>query len=196
MRLALQSNLAYKRAMEQVLSLSSIRARKGELNRTILDAQAQLADLDVAERIVLRFGETTADVRPDADAMEDLLQRANLDQAKSRLVEVMVDRALTSRALFQSVLRQSEEPWMTANQIQERASAIKGQDVPMATVSPTLSNMKNDGLIVRDGLKVALTERVKENEAPSGSAAGASETGTDANPFLPSTPSQPNDEER
>ena len=72
--------------MEQVLSLSSIRARKGELNRTILDAQAQLADLDVAERIVLRFGETTTDVRPDAAAMEDLLSVEGISESIARLV--------------------------------------------------------------------------------------------------------------
>ncbi len=29
----------------------------------------------------------------------------------------------------------------------------------MSTMSPTLSNMKGSGLIIRDGLKVALAER-------------------------------------
>ena len=175
--------------MEQVLTLSAIRSQKATLNRTIVDAQTQLADLEVAERIVRRFGQATAEDRPGKDAMEDLLQRANVERAPSpTLTEVLVDRSLTSRAIFLSVLRQSDNPWMTANEIQERASAIKGQDVPMATVSPTLSNLKTTGLIVRDGLKVALAERFNENGAHGDNATSAPETGSDANPILPSTP--------
>ncbi len=33
----------------------------------------------------------------------------------------------------------------------------------MGTVGPTLSNLKNDGVIVREGFKIALAERLKEN---------------------------------
>lgn len=149
--------------MEHVLSLTAIRDQKAMLNRAILDAQTQLADLEVAERIVRRFGQATEDERPDGGAMDDLLRRAKVEGATLTVKSALVERALTSRAVFLSVLRQSVDPWMTANEIQQLASAIKGYDVPMATVSPTLSNMKNAGLIVRDGLKVALAERLNEN---------------------------------
>lgn len=149
--------------MEHVLSLTAIREQKAMLSRAILDAQTQLADLEVAERIVRRFGQATTDERPDGQAMDDLLRRANVDAPKSEIATALVERAITSKAVFLSVLRQSADPWMTANEIQERASAIKGHAVPMATVSPTLSNMKNAGLIVREGLKVALAERLNEN---------------------------------
>ena len=167
--------------MEHVLSLTAIRDQKAMLNRAILDAQTQLADLEVAERIVRRFGQATEDERPDGGAMDDLLRRAKVEGATLTVTSALVERALTSRAVFLSVLRQSANPWMTANEIQERASAIKGHDVPMATVSPTLSNMKNAGLIVRDGLKVALAERLNENGALDGNATSAPETGPDAN---------------
>lgn len=151
--------------MEHILSLSSIRARKAELNRTIGEAQAQLADLDVAERIVLRFGEASGDTRPSLDTMDDLLVRAKVEMPtpKSKTHGALADRPLKINDLFQSVLRQSAEIWMTANEIQERASAIKGQEVPMGTVSPMLSIMKSKGVIVRDGLKVALAERLNDN---------------------------------
>lgn len=175
--------------MEHVLSLTAIRAQKAALNRTILDAQTQLADLDIAERIVRRFGRETLDQRPGDVEMDDLLRRAKVEEAAPSAIAALVERALTSKAVFLSVLRQSANPWMTANEIQERASAIKGQDVPMATVSPTLSNLKNAGLIVRDGLKVALAERLNENgERPNengalnGNTISAPETGPDANP--------------
>ena len=168
--------------MEHVLSLSAIRLQKASLNRVILDAQAQLADLEVAERIVRRFGQETEAERPSIDAMDDLLTRAKIGEAKVAPSNPPLDGKLTTRAVFLAVLRQSADPWMTANEIQERASAIKGQEVPMSTVSPTLSNLKNSGLVERDGFKVALAERLNENGAPSGNTASAPETGSDANP--------------
>lgn len=166
--------------MEQVLSITAIREQKAALIRVINDAQRQMSDLDVAERIVRRFGHdpSVGDERKTArDLVERALDEGSTEQAvMGDVVEAVIVRALPTRALFMSILRQSENPWMTANEIQERASAIKGQEVPMATVSPTLSNMKNVGVIRREGLKVALTERLNENEAPNGGAAGASET--------------------
>jgi hypothetical protein len=170
--------------MEQILSLSAIRARKADLNRTILDVQAQLADLDVAERIVRRFGESKGDQRPDTTAMNDLLATVAPEVATPKPSANRPERGLTTKALIQSVLRQSQNPWMSAIEIQVRASFIKGQDVPMATISPTLSNMKNDGLIVRSGFHVALADRLNENEPLNGTPASGSEAGTDANPFL------------
>jgi len=175
--------------MEHVLSSAAIRERRASLNRTIADAKAQLADLEVAESILQRFGKAIGESRPDADVMDDLLRQKNIDPPARAYTPAPVDRGLTSRALFKSVLRQSNQIWMTANEIQERASAIKGQEVPMATVSPTLSNMKNDGIIVRNGLKVALASRLKENgEAEASPDAG----GVGAPPDLePSSPEHP-----
>ena len=183
--------------MEQVLSLSVIRERKEALMRTIADAQSQIADLEVAERIVRRFGEAVGERRPSGGEMDDMLDKAGVAPSVGAIVAKSsassTGAGLTAKALFTSVLRQSPEPWMTANEIQERAAAIKGQDVPMGTVSPTLSLMKNEGLIVRDGLKVALADRTQEignalfkelaglpNE--NGAPEGAPEARLDANP--------------
>lgn len=147
--------------MEHVLSSAAIRERRAALNKQIVDAKAQLADLDIAERILERFGQAVGEPRPNSRDMDDLLRDvANDAQAPSS--EVKTHTTMTTRALFKSVLRQSSNVWMTANEIQERASAIKGQEVPMATVSPTLSNMKNAGVIVRDGMRVALASRLNE----------------------------------
>lgn len=152
--------------MEQVLSLTVIRARKEALSRQIADAQSQIADLEVAERIVRRFGEAVGDPRPNGHEMDDMLDKAGVAptvrHAVARSTASSGGSGLTAKALFLSVMRQSPESWMTANEIQERATAIKGQEVPMGTVSPTLSLMKNEGLIVRRGLKVALVDRAKE----------------------------------
>ena len=153
--------------MEHVLSLTAIREQKATLSRVILDAQAQMADLEIAERIVLRFGQAANDQRPSDDEIADLLGNVAVEQ-KPTMPRLNINGVLTTRALIVSVLRQSPDVWMTANEISERASSIKGRDVPLATVSPALSLMKNDGLIVRDGLKVALAERLNENGLQSG----------------------------
>lgn len=149
--------------MEHVLSSAAIRERRAALNKQIVDAKAQLADLDIAERFLERFGQAIGAPRPDARDMNDLLENLGLDARASRINAAAPMANMTTKELFVSVLRQSSKVWMTANEIQERASAIKGQEVPMATVSPTLSNMKNAGVIVRDGLKVALASRLNEN---------------------------------
>lgn len=167
--------------MEHVLSSAAIRERRASLNKQIADAKAQLADLDIAERILERFGQAIGEPRPNARDMNDFLHDMGLDEAAS--VSTAPNTSMTTKALFKSVLRQSSDVWMTANEIQERASAIKGQEVPMATVSPTLSNMKKAGVIVRDGMKVALASRLNENgEAEASPDADEGATSSDHEP--------------
>lgn len=149
--------------MEHVLSSAAIRERRAALQRTINEATAQLADLDVAERILQRFGQAIGEPRPKPEEMRDLLLGVVENNQPAQTRGAFVKRSLKSRELFESILRQSSNVWLTANEIQERASAIKGSEVPMTTVSPTLSYMKNDGVIVRDGLRVALADRLNEN---------------------------------
>lgn len=163
--------------MEHVLSSAAIRERRALLNKQIADAQSQLADLDIAERFLERFGQPVAAARPSRSEMDDLLERGGIAAEPIFQPTMGSGKSMTTKALFAVVLRESPERWLTANDIQERASAIKGQEVPMATVSPTLSNMKNEGTIVRDGLKVALASRLNENGAGS---TPAPETALDA----------------
>jgi hypothetical protein len=165
----------YISGMEQVLSLTAIRAQKATLSRTISDAQAQLADLDVAERIVVRFGQAVGDARPSDNEIDDLLGGVTPNQ--TALVATSIGgRAMTTKALMQAVLRQSPSPWMTSEELRERVSALKGEEVPMGTVGPTLSNLKNDGVILRDGFKIALVERLNENGLRSDSLPRSPET--------------------
>ena len=152
--------------MEHVLSLTAIRDQKATLSRVIADAQSQLADLDVAERIVRRFGQATEAPRPSDDEIDDLLGPI----APKPCVASVPARSMTAKMMMIAVLRQSPSPWMTSDELRERVIAIKGDDVPMGTVGPTLSNMKNEGVIVRDGFKVALAERLNANGLGSPSA--------------------------
>lgn len=71
---------------------------------------------------------------------------------------------MTIEEIIAFVLDLNIEPWMTANDIQEQAKA-GGKDIPMSSLSPTLSNMKKKEIIERDGLKVALVSRLKNKAA-------------------------------
>jgi hypothetical protein len=123
--------------------LSRIIARIAEIEKAQAAFALELDELRVAQRVLARLG-AQSDMQPASPK---------------------TPRAATTKALFVDILRDNPEPWMTANQVRERASFLKGSDIPMGTVSPTLTDLKNDGLVVRDGLKVALAERIKLNGA-------------------------------
>lgn len=86
--------------------------------------------------------------------------------------------------------------WRTANELQEEMSEIAGREVPMSTVSPSLTEMKKVGRIVRDGMRVALRSRVlaeepdllNENDPPSKGGSDADEVtaSSDENPSVDS----------
>lgn len=165
--------------MAHVLSDAAIREQKAALNRAIQEAQAQLADLDMAERIVLRFGREVESPQI-SDGDHNARHGDYTPQLPVAPAVTSGDRASTTKALMQSVLRGSPSPWMTSDELREQVSALKGTEVPMGTVGPTLSNLKNEGVIVRDGFKVALAERLYENGAAS-AAPDAEEAPTSSN---------------
>ena len=53
---------------------------------------------------------------------------------------------------------------------------MKGEAVPMSSISPTLSEMKA-AYLERKGMLVALKSRLNENEPPAGLSEGGSEAG-------------------
>ena len=125
-------------------ALNRIAARRAEILQSIEGLQGELKDLEAAERVLLQlYG---------GGAFEE-------DQGSQR------HRArLTTKRAILHYLKTTPSLWRTSNQVQENVSEIKGVEVPLSSVSPMLSELKNDGLIVRDNLKVALAERVKREE--------------------------------
>lgn len=107
-------------------------------------------------------------------------------QADVGQVSVSVSRPKTTKQVILEYLERTPTMWRTANDVQDNVSEIKGARVPMSSISPTLSELKRAGLIVRDNLRVALATRVrrempdffKENEPPQDTGSG-SETGGD-----------------
>jgi hypothetical protein len=82
-----------------------------------------------------------------------------------------------TKEVFVHVLRNSPEPWLTSSEIRKRTSALKEVEIPMGTIAPNLTEMKGVGIVMRDGLKVALAERVPKNGAPAGAEASFAVTG-------------------
>ena len=91
---------------------------------------------------------------------------ARLDEHEEQAEEPITDKpvdipaGMSAKAALVHVLKNSDRIWLTAGDLKRRVEAILGREVPMSTISPTLSNLKSDGVIVRSNLKVAHAERV------------------------------------
>lgn len=143
--------------MDKILSISAIRRRKAVLAEERSQLEFRLSEiddeedeLDTAENFVKRFGKQGEGEDMPAENQQE------------RLPLPPVIRAKTTRDALLLALKVMQAPWQTANELRVRAIQLKGTDIPMATVSPTLSNLKNAGLIVRSGQRVALASRVNE----------------------------------
>lgn len=85
------------------------------------------------------------------------------------LLDVVRDVMAGNETLEQLTLllfRNCSDLWWNANEIQDHLQKLKGKEVPMGSISPMLTAMKNAGIIVRNGHSVALAERAKEQAEP------------------------------
>ena len=121
-----------------------------EIHRTYAELESERAELLVAKKVIERIGD-------DGPAILE----------SRKVAPVMVNR--TNRNCIVAALTEASR-WLTANEIQDRASAFKGITIPMASISPGLTDLKNDGVIVRAGLLVALASRAAELGEPTESA--------------------------
>lgn len=90
------------------------------------------------------------------------------DEEDIRVIDVVRSITGGNESLEQLTLllfRNCSDTWWTAAEIQEHLQILKGKEVPMGSISPMLTAMKNNNVIVRDGLKVALTEKYQEELA-------------------------------
>ena len=171
--------------MVESLDLNSIQAKREQVLSDIANAEAKisylktvLADLEASERVLTLFsGGSPPPVNPfpflNVAATQVAIGYAN--SSPKGHCDGNPFRKGTNKAFMWDALALAETLWLDANEIQERSSALKGEEIPMATISPTLSNMKGE-YIERKGLKVALKSRLNENEgaeAPSDADEGA-----------------------
>jgi len=169
--------------MVDALTPEVIRAQREKLERKIAEAEkavafyrAGLSDLEAAERVIKMVAgpfkqadifelpstrHTTATVETEPAVIGYANPRRAHEGEPAHSVGNPF-RAMTNKAFIWEVLNQAPTPWLNANQIQERASKLKGEQIPMSSVSPMLSEMKEEYL-ERDNMLVALKTRLNEN---------------------------------
>lgn len=149
-------------SMEHILSQSAIRAQIEALDEVILKSQRDREDLIAAERMVLRFGAPGG----DGEVVEYKLRPPSMSASTSEAgkpppaISIHYSKNLTTLVLM--AMRQAASLWLTSEEIRVKASDLKGVDIPKGSIAPTLWNLKIDGLIKRDGQKVAMTSRLKK----------------------------------
>ena len=149
-------------------SLSDVAARSEQLEREIEERRLELSELAVAARVLRRLGEYA--LTPDA-TIDSVPRRTPpvpppvhpVPPIPPKFDAYAVDPTKESvESLILIVLGASRKAWWTANELQAELSRLKGTEVPMSTISPTLTNMKNNGKIHRDGFRVADLNRVRQ----------------------------------
>jgi hypothetical protein len=161
-------------------ALSDVRARRSVIKaeRETIRARDQVLvtedqELEVAERALLRLAGVT-----EVQKLADLWQAPHhpavhpddgLGSWSSSAGWVTPNIARPNNGTHEDytawLLAGSVDPWATANQIQAALSQMVQRPIPLTSVSPMLTSMKNKGIIARDGLKVALASRVPTNRA-------------------------------
>jgi hypothetical protein len=153
-------------------SLSDVAARREQLEAEIEERKMELAELAFAERVLRRLGEYTPPVRVGPAVPGVTLNSIPRHISPRppppppppapRLDAYTVDPSKESvESLILIVLGASDRLWWTANELQSELSKLKGAEVPMSTISPTLTNMKNSHKIHRVGLRVADSNRAR-----------------------------------
>jgi hypothetical protein len=164
-------------------SLADVRARRAEIAKIIPALQAEDKELAAAESVLLRlvggedasdesdanthlFVQTAADVGDESNPVNLSDKGGDEDESVAEYVkrEIMSGNE-TIEGLIVLLLDNCRDTWWTANEIQNALKFVKDKDVPMSSVSPTLWNLRNKGIIVRQGLNVALKSKLEKNEA-------------------------------
>ena len=162
--------------MVQSLTLDVIRSqkqaaiqRREELFAEMAEIKELIEDCEASERMLSRVNETIK------TATIDLLASLEITHAvtsASLPINAGPYRPETNKYYIWQCLQKSQNRWLTAVEIRRIASHAKREEIPMSSISPMINAMMKEGHVVRDGLKVALKERVKTNN-PATEAAGS-----------------------
>jgi hypothetical protein len=148
--------------MEHTLSLSAIRARIEAVKDVIVKSNHELEDLAAAERMVLRFGAPGGDGEVVEYKLPPPSMSASTSEAGKPSPEISTHYSKNLTTLVLMAMRQAASLWLTSEDVRIKASELKGVDIPKGSIAPTLWNLKIEGLIKRDGQKVALASRIRD----------------------------------
>lgn len=127
-------------------TLKDVQARRADVarQRRILESEDQ--DLAVAERILLQLANSK---------VSDVSQSPVRTQGKGQKWAVL-------DALEQGELFQDQEA------VREAASRLHGIEIKITSLQPLISKLKTDGLLVRQGNKLALASRYAQEQEGGG----------------------------
>lgn len=113
-------------------------------------------DLVAAERDFAEAEEEEEEEEEEAEGIDG-------DAGLVRLVRDVMTGNETLEQLTMLLMRNCGDVWWTATEIKDFLTRVKGREVPMASISPMLTNLKNNGVIIRSGHNIALTGRAKQD---------------------------------
>ena len=129
--------------------LDLLQSRAQAITSQISALQGELDDLRIAERVHVRL------VSPATNMATEPIAGPPIKRG-------------TVRSFVVEFLKTSQSPWAAPQEIHEGAGKLKGSEIPTGTIYPTISEMVRDKILTREGGKIALSERITNNEAPTG----------------------------
>ncbi len=132
-------------------SLDAIRQRLAQLEKARVELDEEEHDLLIAERVLARL-----------EAMSSFGFKDVTVQGNSIGASTSTRRPPTQTEFIVATMRLSPEPWFeSTNVLHETIKAIHGIDMKKSSFQPLMSQLFREGVVTRDGYKVALAERVK-----------------------------------
>jgi len=138
--------------------LLAIRSRMAEIRVQRQALDSEYGELETAERVAQRLEPILA-VKTETDTTG----------AKSKGSERPANGTAPKRQTdyIKAVLKSSENPWCASFQVlHDEIKRIYDVDIPNNSLHPLLSKLKSEGVIVRNGLALALKERVEGHRQP------------------------------
>ena len=127
--------------------LALVRARRAAISREIEELQEEDDDLEVTERVLARLQAAKA--------------KANGNGAHVGPPAPLATRTMSQPEYVLGTLRAAENPWIeSAVALQNMVRKVHGVDIPTNSFHPIISNLTKRGVVLRDGPRIALAERI------------------------------------
>lgn len=133
--------------------LDLVRARRAEIDRQRAALDTEDQELAVAERVAERLEPFVRAGAPNAETGSTVTNAVLAAGAPKTQPELVI-----------STLKASAGPWFeSSNALHDEIQRIHGVDIKSGSLLPVLTNLKNEGIILREGPRIALAERVANN---------------------------------
>ncbi len=138
-------------------TLELVRARRAEIGRIRESLDAEERDLEITERTLMRLAVKTT--------MTSSGTKSGVDQdhkAKPVLNLEPPAQLSSQKSLITTALQNAPEAWFeSSDQLHAFIASVFNVEIPKSSFLPYLSDLKKREVIVRDGQRIALKDRVR-----------------------------------